>query len=1263
MSSAEQTRFRRSAEFYEDLVSFYREAAVAWGAIDLFLVGYAGSISRMGDYAAVYRAWAQNEAPMFGEICLVWPTADDEGAILDRIKARFAEVLAGLRGEPLTADELEHAFRPVRIVSPDTLEVESLSQVVRAAEPYSVLVVGRAGLYRSSRVNEPGSDLSMLGDTWAPHLLSLMEELRAPAAAAGCYVVVDAGEAAPSRPEFLESLLGVENTHVMYVRSTSENLGIVEYQRWRALVAEGNLESALAEIHASKKLPPEEKALVELQLYSDAGISYAVRGLLESSPDLLSHLAPEAALRVAMIAEAADADDVATELLRGAVSGLRVREHLELAVEVAGRIGHEALVGTAEQELHSRFPNSGALRRHRAAKLADEGRYGEAARLLEGDQTPNAEFWSLLAEYLETPDATEIQAFMQAVAERLPDWLEDARRAGARKLADEGRGEEALGLLLRDASHVAIDRADAFAVLDVVQRSAIQGIPISDSLLADAIERVVETLSLRPTDTTLRFRLLRTLSPEVLGHTGFASLAYVTISLAGRPMLVQEPRKDIPLDESLQEDDVTELFRRGCTWLKSLPHATIGSRAFPRELLGMAADQALVSLGAVAIRLAREFSGPRDKAALSAAVAMVSAIAPHTSEPDEDLLILRQIATWLAHTGHVQYARDWAEHVLALTRGDPLRARLAWTSFAEIYAHTGNTQEAIIAIACALAAHPGTTWEDLWYESQLIFRLFRDTGLLELAGPFLDLGREALEHMDQGARLSSRLETAELQAELWAYAHDRTHDADRLEAFTRRAAVNLQKVLESGDEAAPATMILASAMYLCEAQQVGIPPDAQRLLDSALQRLDPRMQVLVRMSRATAPDIEQFVSFSREIEPARYSEDIGYDIRRIVPLAKRLLAAEGRRDAAAGVYAVEALADQAIPLPGAAPGPSPRMRLVDSRDAPAQAACELAQANLSVIMMGVAEDRLVHVTAENGVLHAPVIEDEATFSLRRLWAWGEDYPYGYAGVNEGNVFYTSTDGIGLSVLPERAVIVASTELQGFPPNLLRVGEEFGGWERRLAAAPSLTWLHAARLSPFRGDGRKLSWIPTEGGGEWWQTLSMVAEQLRGTFSDHGVELSTAVSLPTDTTGADLAIVVAHGGVAEENRFFRVVSDDTDLKLTPAALAASLGGVGVVILFVCSGGRIDKHPDASAVLGMAKRLLAQGCRAVVAPPWPLETNVPPYWLPTFLTEWDRGVPVVDATFAANRAVWESFGFSPAKCLAMTVYGDPLITKTP
>ena len=50
-----------------------------------------------------------------------------------------------------------------------------------------------------------------------------------------------------------------------------------------------------------------------------------------------------------------------------------------------------------------------------------------------------------------------------------------------------------------------------------------------------------------------------------------------------------------------------------------------------------------------------------------------------------------------------------------------------------------------------------------------------------------------------------------------------------------------------------------------------------------------------------------------------------------------------------------------------------------------------------------------------------------------------------------------------------------------------------------------------------------------------------------------------------------------------------------------AVSDALSNVGVVILFVCSGGRLDAHPNENTTIGLTKQLLGKGCRAVIAPP--------------------------------------------------------------
>jgi CHAT domain len=109
------------------------------------------------------------------------------------------------------------------------------------------------------------------------------------------------------------------------------------------------------------------------------------------------------------------------------------------------------------------------------------------------------------------------------------------------------------------------------------------------------------------------------------------------------------------------------------------------------------------------------------------------------------------------------------------------------------------------------------------------------------------------------------------------------------------------------------------------------------------------------------------------------------------------------------------------------------------------------------------------------------------------------------------------------------------------------------------------------------------------------------------------------------------------------------------------LAGALRNVDVVILFVCSGGRTDKHPPANTTVGLAKQILDRGCQAVIASPWPLDTRVPSHWLPAFLERWDNGRSLIEANFEANGIVDRNFAQDPARGLAMTVFGNPSLRR--
>jgi hypothetical protein len=141
----------------------------------------------------------------------------------------------------------------------------------------------------------------------------------------------------------------------------------------------------------------------------------------------------------------------------------------------------------------------------------------------------------------------------------------------------------------------------------------------------------------------------------------------------------------------------------------------------------------------------------------------------------------------------------------------------------------------------------------------------------------------------------------------------------------------------------------------------------------------------------------------------------------------------------------------------------------------------------------------------------------------------------------------------------------------------------------------------------------------------------------------------------------MAVVAAHGGVHPEGRYFQAVSDEGILSVTSRDMANALRNIDIVILFVCSGGRTDKHPGAHTTLGLAKDILDRGCASVIASPWPLDARVPYHWLPVFLEHWSQGDTLIEANFCANKTVDRNFSQDPARGMAMTIFGNPLLRR--
>jgi hypothetical protein len=1264
---ATRTEVLRRVGDHLPLLEYFLRNGLTWGTADLILSGRQGAMDRLGQVAAIFSGFHDDESKRaFPKIVVMLPPLSDTAACCAEIKASFGDALALLASQELTDDQIDNVFRIVECIRLASLEADALLEIIDASQTQTAFLISDAALYRTEGVATNPPSQPIAEDFWTPQLHSTVERLIQANERAQCHAVLDAGEFCPTRPgnrDMLTSIVGCGIVGADY--SGLSDAAMTEgLARWRELASSGRIAAALSEIASFEGLSGKDRTFFRALMFQIAGLALEARDTLIADPLLLEDADPQFALQVAILAEQVAATEFASSVLSKFMPSLQTHEQLAAALSTAVRLRDARLIAAAEHALAVAFPHSKSLRTYRVNTMLEESRFDDAVALLSQEEAPeivqDREFYSLLGAFFRDGRDIEETALIAEVSTRFPSRVTEARQAYAVQLEARGRRRDALAVIMASADDGAgLGQPEASLAIRLIERGLLfHDSALDDDFLQAVLKRVVEGLAHRPTDEITRLHLERLLSPQVLGSRAMPIMASVVVAIASRGSRLGS---DVAATRVRRiSDGIVDLVRKGGEWMEEEGGVIMGRRTFPVERLNMSADEAMDSLSLALEDMTRRLDDAPSLQTVQLLLTLASTIAPLSSDPDQIFTAVSMAAGQLAVAGHVQRARDYAEQALTMAGDSPRRLRLAWRTYGDVYARLGNLREALLAIGCVLAIDDQVNWEQVWQECILMLRIFRDLGLSSLSGPILRTAREALRHLGLDERYSSRLDTFTLQIEMLRHSGAAEPDASRLFELLDRVERNVEEVLELNDELVPAAMVLANAIMIVERRGAGVPSTARTLLASVLERVAPRFRALIETAATLNPQIDQVVALVQQREVARYTEDAGYDNRSLTIVARRLLRSAVPEGAEVGVYAVELTADQAVGHHEAAPG---KWQLIRAAASPLVAARGIAVGPLSVVMLGLGDTGLVRIVVSGGEADTPVNEPESVFSPRALDIWARAYPYQYGFTSDVNEFYTSTDTLGVSQLPERAVIVTSIELQSFPVNLFQVNGDLAGRTRRLAAAPSLTWLQATHQSYGNRNGRMAAWIPGSVTAGALSTLSIVHDRLRDTFDRHGVTVSSEWRPPDDVVGSDLMIVVAHGGVVEHNRFFRVVKGDADLAVSSAAVAGELANIGVVVLFVCSSGRIDKHPGASTTVGFVKQLLNQGCSAVVAPPWPLDANVPPHWLPAFLDAWDSGETVIDACFIANQVVRTKLADDPAKFLAMTVYGYALARKSP
>ncbi len=1252
-----------------ELLTFVRRN-LEWGNADVFAFGRRDRISRLGEIAGyVSMMYDGDDRPRADGVRIILPPTGDG----DRTNL-IGDVHEGIRrayrrfepDDSKTAPMVDATIADLRIDQAANYSLDALlSQLVRVTER-EFAIVGDAAHYRSSTVDHRSGGPSLPEDVWCVHLHALMLEAETIARTTGSYVLLDIGEYLPSRSTNVDLLMSAGDVGLCGGSRddelTPEEI-IAMVQTAHDAATAGDVGRALNLVDTNEHLSERRRWVLRLIVLDAGGVRDEVTRILDESAEMIAELKDEDLIGIARIAASVDRDDYAQDLLVRALPGLVAAHDLEAALTVAVNTRRHALIAIMRDRLAALHPGSAVLGALDGRTAARSGDYGRAATLLatsrmEGEREI-ADFYRMLADELTTENLADPVVLARRLARKKPAWATEIYRETIRTLERTGRRDVAVVMLF--AADVEWDEGWFVFAKGMLVRSLASGSrAFGPPLMSVLVRLAVGYMAQHPAAGHARTSVADLLGVEHVGMAGIAVLLQETVKAAER----QSPPRVHAEQPSKSIDDLSRLpnvLAHVLQWLHRQGDGMIvsGRDAMPSEVLGEDPDAILHGILHMVDQHAPDPNEHADELAMRHFVTIALAVAPGAVDHDADISVMRGAAIKMAVGNRPQVARDLAEQIMQTAGQRPDRRRRALAAFADVYARVGRNRESMLALMAAFELPSDGSWKEAFTEQSVLLRVLRDVGMTEGAQGVIDRLRSAADDLEVGAVYHSRLQTMELhvQRRMVQSGHP---DAWSTSRILQEAVVSASTVLAMGDEALPSAVMLRQLIDQVEPDDASLP-EASALLERLRERLEPPHRMLVD-AVGSAPDASLVAAMSGTVQTARYDSDVAYDLRIGRTMASRLArTATEAGDREGFAYAIELLGDQGVGVRTRNAEVVRAGRLLSDVTSPLKAAADIAQRGVAVVGLALDENGLMAMSIDDLASTPPTAVGPDVFDPKLLAEWIRRFPGGYG--TEGfssEDFRFATQGLGLPELPPRAVIV-SGQLSRVPPNVLTVGQTFAGRNSSLASVPSLAWLTASLDAGRIGDGSTAAWVPIAAGGSYMDTLALMAGEMESVLGPMEIELHTQSATPAALASADLAIIGAHGGLAEENRYFRGLSDDRQEPADLLDLVDAVRGSRVAILFACSGGRMDVDPDGGGILGIPFRLLGQGLEAVIAPAWSVPFNIVRPWLDAFLTAWIGDCMIIDACRAANDAVAAASSDDPARYLAMTLCGNPFALR--
>jgi tetratricopeptide (TPR) repeat protein len=1151
--------------------------------------------------------------------------------------------------------------------------------------------------------------------TWAPHVVELTGLFDGVANGRHLYVLLLTGEPAPILPATAELLHSIRGA--LFAAQNPADLRpqvVAKTPEWTQRIVSGDDESVFREIDDAIDSPI-NRAFTRAQVLLFAGrAAEAYEAAASHWEELCTSSDPANLVTLSRMALARGNWREATALLRGALDTKPRNEFpLRIVHQQASALNAKPEESEALELLRQLHPRSAYRLTIDSEDALASGRYDDVMELLRGaDEAflPEAlSFRLFIARLLREKAGNQYDQEIEETRERFPALVERAAILCTQHAVRHDALEAAAKLL---TSHPWTKMSELAADLatHIILRWAVDAPERLEgglSIVLDMLNLLVDYLATHPEDGRRRVLVSDALSFE---RTGKLGLALLLRAIDAAPRIVREPTLAPPSRVATAAIDVPSFFER---YLLARPAEQRGMLLAPEPLPIELTAAPLEGLWNATFTLLEnaggQYSGqPDDRNALLTMGKFSMDLGQHLGMVEHPFEVLRSLAGAFGSVSDYQSARDTAEHALRLAgNSSSAQKHAAWLVFTDAYLRCGSIPEALLGWLCSESTGPRpVTPAQLSLDTQLHIRLLRDGGLHAQALELLDRAEEALgPHL--GPHQVAHLKATIIVRRDWEAGED---DSDALLTCQKAVLISLRLALEAGAEPIPATMLAAQIVAQVDRLGVELLPGLREAVERARSMMSPELANRVHALATAAPDREQLTTWLRALATTRDPSDLGTDASVVHLLARRALegfVASGSANDAA--LAIEAMALHTIRPPSSLRSPEaahskrsldaiqdwssrravatadPRERAALTRtfssieqsgarrrttldrlgsepDTLVDYALALSS-TMDVHLLGLTQTSLVRVSFLAGDRRELVEEQSDTFDTRRLADWRTKHPAAFGGTTDPTqrelaYLHASMIRVGTTIEPATrgSVYVLSQEMVDVPANLLLARGEPAGAAGPVAAVPSLSWLREAHQTPRRSVARYGAWLFPS--GENISPLAILSNELETPLRARGFAVSTETNPPIGLEGSDITVVGAHGCLWNDNGPFRAVADEGVERMSASALAAELADCGVVVLLICSGGRIDREALSFRASGLPYELLQRGCRAVVASPWAISALVARQWVIKFVDSCLEGMPVAEAAFAASRLVAKR---EPGFCdsLAMQVFGDPAL----